>query len=577
MAEAQGTLVLTVDTEQSASGFEKFLAGGQRVVDAFKKVKETVDQAFELIDASVQMKRLEASLPTGALQRMRETTRGLVSDVELLKVSAKAMTGDFKLTEKQMEMVAKAAMVLSGEGRGSFSQVADKIAELYTEPSQEKLKKLGLDVKLVGNQAIDAERIYAALQRRVSDGRPMDQAHEHLLRLKADWENSMQRMKESVAPLATTLVTNLVPAINQVTKALGPMVAQMEKASAFAGAISGYKELGFKFGIGGTTWNRDIMLSNQRDVARRLRAQDPDLAEIGALEESRLDLGAMGNLAAGIGRDVGGGYYGTEYDSTGRRSPSDTSWTFADALRPRSRPISDAVNRTLDAYRAYGGGSLGVGGGVADLSGISAPAASVGWWGGGPLMTSAQQREQDAAEKQKRMEGRFAALSPYGDALGSSLSSGFMAATEAAIAGGESIAKAWRKAMGESLKASAIRMGGTAIEMGVGALVQLAIGNGPGAAAAGVAAGAAAAQAAVLGGLAASLGVGGGGGSAGVRPGGYGGSAGGRIGGQGQGGGNQTIIINVAAAGPGSDTQGAVMRGLREANQRGRNNVVSYE
>lgn len=591
MAEATGTLVLTVDTEQSASGFENFIAGGQRVAAAFKQVKEVVDQAFDLIDASNELKRLERAVPTQAVNGFRQSLQGTVSDIDILRVANRGMQGDFRLTAQQMDLVLRTAHELHNRGFGPTVEIANKLIDALGEKSVAKLDDFGIALEATKNKTQDNAKAFVKFQEILRDPTAVDSQIQQSEQLKVKWEDSLRRMRESVVPLATILVQNLVPAINAVTKALGPAVAAAEKLGE---ALAGDKQLMFQGGIAGWT---DLLSGKKSQNARSFYGNtlyDARRAAGGALGTSEYEeLEALQSREEAVGgrigdalRSLGGAAqdpWAFNDHGLGGGVPADTAWRFGDAVRGRPSWFRSFVERARGNATIQG--SFRLGEGIGAPSNDEATLRYAGYYGRATARADAAGRDELGRTDKERWGAQdsewSAKLQDRTGALGgafSALSAGIAASVEAAMSGSENIAKAFGKAAAAALKSIAIEATvRAAFEGGMG-LAMAAIGN-PQSAVHFAAAGQFALTAAIAGTLGAGLGAisGGGPASAGARSG--AGQVGGGFGGQRQQGGSQTIIVNVSGGGPGANEEffeSAVRRAVSKASGGG-SRVISLE
>ena len=87
---------------------------------------------------------------TEAIKGMRTATAGLISDLDLMKARTRLMNGDFKLTEKQLEAVTKAAIHYTRVNKTEFAESLKKVSDVIVRGSSRGLKDLGINMDLLG-------------------------------------------------------------------------------------------------------------------------------------------------------------------------------------------------------------------------------------------------------------------------------------------------------------------------------------------------------------------------------------------------------------------------------------------
>ena len=175
------------------------------------------------------------------LETLRKATRGLVSDLELMKVTVQA--GNFGIPIEQMGKLLEFATKRAAETGQSVDYLVQSIVTGIGRKSPLILDNLGISaVRLkekFGGVAIEAQSI-ADVAQAVGDiaaeemgkmGASVDTAADKMLRLTTTWENFKAKFGEAIAPAASGLlegITNMLkagetmgPALNRLGMATG--------------------------------------------------------------------------------------------------------------------------------------------------------------------------------------------------------------------------------------------------------------------------------------------------------------------------------------------------------------------
>jgi hypothetical protein len=175
------------------------------------------------------------------LETLRKATRGLVSDLELMKVTVQA--GNFGIPIEQMGKLLEFATKRAAETGQSVDYLVESIVKGIGRKSPLILDNLGISaVRLkekFGGVAIEAQSI-ADVAQAVGDiaaeemgkmGTAVDTAADKMVRLTTTWENFKAKFGEAIAPAASGLlegITNMLkagetmgPALNRLGVATG--------------------------------------------------------------------------------------------------------------------------------------------------------------------------------------------------------------------------------------------------------------------------------------------------------------------------------------------------------------------
>lgn len=100
----------------------------------------------------VGFKKYEESVRLGAasagvsMDRLRQASRGLMTDMELMKFAAQGLNGRFKLTGAELENVLGAAVALERRGIMPLDQATQKLTEAMKKGEIEAFKELGVQI-----------------------------------------------------------------------------------------------------------------------------------------------------------------------------------------------------------------------------------------------------------------------------------------------------------------------------------------------------------------------------------------------------------------------------------------------
>lgn len=133
-----------------ATGLAKFNLAVGGVQTALMLVSKAWDSAL----GASRSAAMEKMLPAGALDRVTAAAEGLVTQSDILRLSVRGMTGDFKLTTDQMEVVIKTSLALSQRTGESATVIAERLQDALVKGVQ-KLDDYGIELEKTGNRAND--------------------------------------------------------------------------------------------------------------------------------------------------------------------------------------------------------------------------------------------------------------------------------------------------------------------------------------------------------------------------------------------------------------------------------------
>jgi hypothetical protein len=525
--------------DDAAVAFGKFNLAMGGVQMAVGLVNSAMDTAFE----QNRLDRIERVLPAGIVDRFRAATDKLISRQDALRLSIKGLTGDFKLTEPEMQKVLQAAVALQEKGFGPAAEVTDKLLEALVK-GVDTLDEYGIALEKTGNRQYDVNAAFEKFDELIQTNH-VDESTKNLAALK----DSLESIGQEIKSVVTEAAKGIAWLAAQRSTETGKRVRQMA------------------FG-----W-LDYIGPQPKQV------EDPLVAYNRQLSESEVSFDAGRN-------DPRARPLGPAYDGQGM---TDEEWIAREKWRAEQlkkkpkgggyKPGGQNIGEHAVDLPSWVGGDFG---GQGDFGAAAWDSTSLDFLeaqqqsrGYGPNESFGYVPKDELADLRKELQDTSTAAG----ASYAALSSGIAAAVDAAITGSDSIGRAAAKASGGVLKALAVEATGKAAWYALEAAGYGIMGNAAKASASLALAGGYAAEAVALGGLAAGLGaLAGGGGGGGARPGYGAGAAGGGYMSHGGGGGGDAISITVNVGDGFGGTAGGdvskqvaegVSRALRQAERQG--------
>lgn len=490
--------------------------------------------AFQKLKAASEKYAKTAQLQlaaTGAnIEKIAAAAGGLISQYEALEFAAAALNTDFKLSQREMEEVSKFMVVLRNQGN-DMATVQRGVQKAIVEGSARALKEFGVIIDDVSTGTMEA---HLAIMRRIREendkaGDTLLIAGDEMLVASKNIENALFKIETAFGRLAQEIAPVLT--------LLSGVVEQLLLIGQLKGLGAGVENLKTLGGIVGPSGGRDIFAAMERRkglTGRLLRQGRAAVFKARGEEGFSPLLGGGGRLGGTLRQ--------------GQAAIFAALGKIAETKLPGRKPTlgPERGQAYIDRLVAsQGGAARALAGPSAALGAGQAPGFGTGLAGGleAPAVAGAMPQAEEVSKSFNQViDGSFAAT----QAIDSFAIAGAQA-FGALITGSESFAKAFKKAIGDSMIGMAMQMTATAIQQGVFALGNVALGIGTGSPAAWKAAkahGAAAAEAAgaalVIGGLAKLMGAGQSTGGGAVPSGGAGAFAGASAG---QGGTSTTIFV----------------------------------
>lgn len=513
---------------ESIDRWAKIAAGVASVVGAVKIAVASLNEFHRGVELAEATRGVN-------LERLRASSRGLKSDMELLEFAAKTNAGAFKLTNDQMNLVVRAMEVYEDRGHDS-RRVTDALTKAVIEGNTEALKPFGVLVHENGTKAERFQAIMKALTKDVeAAGEASDAGADAWQRQGVAFQNSMSRIKQSIGEL----VVAITPLIEKVAELVG-WVAKVVGDDNFlltgkSGLSDSDVELLFNVLQEEERVRRGETSSSPMGVARLSRQQreklgfGPGLSFSESINEAATNarsaqfLSDIERINQSIVLAIESGFEKAAKRGRGprRADPGTEGEVPAFGVGPLDR-LDWGTDDSL-ASAQFTRFSQGVGDFSGPLLGMRGAAQSR------RERATRESRYGDfaAGQAQTRLEQMFGPIEQFNayQTAWEGLSGAFATGFHALITGSEGAGKAMKKFLADRLAATAVEMGVEALKHGAFAIGSIAFGDPKGAvthglAAAKFAAGAFAATTAArmlgAGGSGAAAGAGGGGGTSNV-------------------------------------------------------------
>ncbi len=277
-----------------------------------------IHAAFELAEFSGRKADLANQAASFSMDKLRDSSLGLKSDMELLEIAAKANQGQFKLNQQQMEVVAKAMVALEERGNDA-AEVFDTVTNALVKGRTAGLEKYGISIKETSSEAAkfsDVMHNLTIVSEEVSEA-SLDNS-DKLAQSKVAFKNVFDEVKDGLGQV----VASMAPYIQALSSVLGLIGKISEKAGGWAtlaaGGATPFTEAG-QWAYGKIDGRRDSnrsfsdLVDQHRGVDRSMAATAARLSGPKASEALAdgfklwlNDLAGMGQGAAGTALDAAG-------------------------------------------------------------------------------------------------------------------------------------------------------------------------------------------------------------------------------------------------------------------------------
>jgi hypothetical protein len=224
LAEVRQGIADMVSGQAGAGGkiFDGTLKAFDGLKDALGKVLPVADAVITAAQTAVELGQfagerdiLRSQVSERQLAGLRAATRGLVDDMTLMKAAAAGMTGDFALTQQQMENVAAAAVVLHNKGLGPVPAIVQDLTNALRQGEAEGLKKYGISVGETGDKMQKLARAHGALAVMATEANgDMTDSSAALQTVMVDLKNAFDEVKGALGTLVNWLAEGYVAVKN---------------------------------------------------------------------------------------------------------------------------------------------------------------------------------------------------------------------------------------------------------------------------------------------------------------------------------------------------------------------------
>lgn len=207
-------------------------------------VVASVAGAWKLAGASfesyVANSNLAAATQNISLEKLRGATRGLVEDTDLMRQAAALQTGVWKLNEREMERVMRAAMAIRKQTGEELLPTMQKLTESIRKGTTEELKRFGVNAKTLGGTLTQLDEISERL------GGNYEMRGDQLKRANISAANSIDNLKTSIGGLVAEMgpaIQVMADFVDWARKAAGEMSDHLAGVSSATGTGAASRQL----------------------------------------------------------------------------------------------------------------------------------------------------------------------------------------------------------------------------------------------------------------------------------------------------------------------------------------------
>jgi len=442
------------NAEDKNKALEKSIATFAKVTVAIGAIGVAGKIAFDAIEFSGRRADLTAAAGSVSIDRLRKATLGLRTDTQLLEMAAKLNNSQFKLTQEQMDLAARAATALAERG-GDAEEAFDAITTALVSGTARGLAPYGMAI----DETKDKASKFAEIMRQVSkvSGEVSESsldASDKIGQQKVAFANIFDTVKDGIGRAAS----EMLPLLKVITD-VATSVAQFVDVAAALGAVA-------KYGIpvyGQLLLARDAMKGNVFDIAKGYANQggDPMAAwnagrALGSMNIRPAAAGDIEMPAAFVGRVPKGkkGGSGSNPDADARDRADDDTSMIQSLIDEQARMAAELDELTGQEFSD--GDSLAVASAKRSKERIAAVAEDMAKMKTAIALTGA---EYDANQPTilERMFGKREEIDAYRETwsgLMGVVSAGYLAMVD----GSMSFGQAAKRAAGDAIKALGLKM-----------------------------------------------------------------------------------------------------------------------
>ena len=220
MADITSKVIFGVDTAEFRRGMQKVDSQLKQTANQFKNIGGMIGAAFavsqitafgkEVVALGSQMQTVRAAFSqlsqAGDIEKLRQATRGMVSDLDLMKMANQARSVGIEMTTltKVMEYTSRYA---KATGQDMNMLISDATAELVKQTGQ-RLDQLGISITDVRARMRDGGDFVNSVLAEMNEnmgklGAETETVSDKIAKLETSWNNMKTAIGESIAgPLA---------------------------------------------------------------------------------------------------------------------------------------------------------------------------------------------------------------------------------------------------------------------------------------------------------------------------------------------------------------------------------------
>lgn len=259
--------------------------------------------AYKVLSAAAKEyakeERLRAATVGIDIDKIQKATMGLITSDEALAFAAKGVTGAFKLTQEQMELVAKFSVVLRNRGF-ELTEVQNALGEAFQKGSTRGLKEFGINIsESAGTHAAFAAMMAEIAKQANAAGDALARPGDEMVQASTKWADAMDNIGDAAGKMA---------------QSLAPAVNLMADFVTFLAVGNEFEEMRTK---------AEVIADNRRNdrlnaILGEYNPRPTDLGVFGPELPPGMAPGGTPKSSGGRGRSSGGGYTQSYAQETGR-------------------------------------------------------------------------------------------------------------------------------------------------------------------------------------------------------------------------------------------------------------------
>ena len=198
-------------SEKQNEGLENLVTGLARAELAVGSIAGAFGILKRSSEEFTRQTQQAAAIQGIAFKRLGAATRGLITDQQALALAARTANGTFKTSQSEMELAAKAAVVL-GQNFGDLDRALDRVGQALAEGNVEPLKEYGI---IIEAQSDTIQGHNAVLE-----------AFNDLLAENADFAQRSGTATQRAGVQWRNAINELVLQLGRIAVALAPIVAR---------------------------------------------------------------------------------------------------------------------------------------------------------------------------------------------------------------------------------------------------------------------------------------------------------------------------------------------------------------